>query len=141
MDSEQLLRDTRRMAVAAAVAVVLALGVAVVVSSKRVALTEKVEKIGSNSTSFYKADTAWQQQKARETIQNFTLGGNAVARFCALAALVSRGNSLAEDFTQVFEDLVFSYDTLAQRLRELAFLNQGIEITLESRRLDPPHRP
>ena len=47
--------------------------------------------------------------------------------------------SLFKPDTQVFEDLVFSYDTLAQRLRELAFLNQGIEITLAGRagRKDP----
>jgi DNA gyrase subunit B len=31
---------------------------------------------------------------------------------------------------QVFETLDFSFDTLAQRLRELAFLNKGIRITL-----------
>src|SRR4029079_8363317 len=33
--------------------------------------------------------------------------------------------------TQVFETTVFSFDTLAQRLRELAFLNGGILITRE----------
>src|SRR4030088_3369163 len=36
--------------------------------------------------------------------------------------------------TQIFETTVFSFDTLAQRLRELAFLNAGIVITLDDER-------
>lgn len=35
---------------------------------------------------------------------------------------------------QVFETLDFSFDMLAQRLRELAFLNKGLEITLKDER-------
>ncbi|MBL4938391.1 DNA topoisomerase (ATP-hydrolyzing) subunit B [Clostridium sp. YIM B02515] len=35
---------------------------------------------------------------------------------------------------EVFEELDYDYDTLAQRLRELAFLNKGIRITLEDER-------
>ncbi len=35
----------------------------------------------------------------------------------------------------VFDTITFSFDTLSQRLRELAFLNKGIRITIEDRRL------
>jgi DNA gyrase subunit B len=38
--------------------------------------------------------------------------------------------------TQVFETVEFSFDTLAQRLRELAFLNPGLAITLDDERGD-----
>ena len=38
--------------------------------------------------------------------------------------------------SQVFETLEFSFDTLAQRLRELAFLNPGLAITLDDERGD-----
>ena len=36
--------------------------------------------------------------------------------------------------TQVFETIEFSFDTLANRLRELAFLNGGVVVTLEDER-------
>ena len=40
----------------------------------------------------------------------------------------------------VMEALVYSYDTLAQRLRQLAFLNKGLKITLSDEREEPEKR-
>ncbi len=39
--------------------------------------------------------------------------------------------------TTIMEALEFNYDTLSQRLRELAFLNKGLKITLTDERTDP----
>ncbi|MEI6668209.1 MAG: DNA topoisomerase (ATP-hydrolyzing) subunit B [Acidobacteriota bacterium] len=40
---------------------------------------------------------------------------------------------------EIFETLEFSFDTLAQRLRELAFLNPGVRITLADERENKQH--
>ena len=42
--------------------------------------------------------------------------------------------------TQIFETIEYSFDTLAQRLRELAFLNGGILITIDDERDGKSHK-
>jgi DNA gyrase subunit B len=39
--------------------------------------------------------------------------------------------------TTIMTETVYNYDTLAQRLRQLAFLNKGLKITLSDERVDP----
>jgi len=41
---------------------------------------------------------------------------------------------------EVFETVEFSFDTLSQRLRELAFLNAGITITIDDERTEKSHQ-
>ena len=49
----------------------------------------------------------------------------------------SRGTKITfKPDDMIFEDLDFSYDTVSNRLRELAFLNSGVKITLIDERID-----
>ena len=58
-----------------------------------------------------------------------------------LGATDRRGTivSFAPD-PQIFEKVDFQYETLAQRLRELAFLNKGLKIVFDDRRTNKPRR-
>ena len=42
---------------------------------------------------------------------------------------------------QIFEETVFDYDTLKQRLREMAFLTKGLKIILRDKRVNAPDTP
>jgi DNA gyrase subunit B len=42
--------------------------------------------------------------------------------------------------SQIFEKIDYQYETLAQRLRELAFLTKGLKITFDDQRLQKPRR-
>jgi len=63
--------------------------------------------------------------------------GKPVAEFVRTGVTARRGTKVTfKPDPQIFEELVFSYDTLAQRLRELAFLNKGLQISLRDERTE-----
>src|SRR6476646_845658 len=67
--------------------------------------------------------------------------GTPVADLEATGTTKKRGTKVTfKPDEQIFETLVFSFDTLAQRLRELAFLNGGILITLDDERDGKSHK-
>ncbi len=62
--------------------------------------------------------------------------GNAKKRVQKIGATKKQGTRIsfmADE--QVFEDAEFSYDTLAKRIRELAYLNAGLEVTFKDDRV------
>jgi DNA gyrase subunit B len=67
--------------------------------------------------------------------------GTPVAELEATGTTKRRGTKVTfKPDPQIFETTVFSFDTLAQRLRELAFLNGGIVITLDDERDAKSHK-
>ena len=63
--------------------------------------------------------------------------GKPATEFLKVGTTKRRGTKITfKPDPQIFEELVFSYDTLAQRLRELAFLNRGVEIVLKDERAE-----
>jgi len=67
--------------------------------------------------------------------------GKPVADLAVTGTTKKRGTKITfTPDTTVFETVEFSFDTLAQRLRELAFLNAGILITLDDERDGKGHR-
>ena len=64
--------------------------------------------------------------------------GKAVTEFSQTGKTRRRGTKITfKPDEEIFETLEFSYDTLAARMRELSFLNKGLEIELEDM-LRPP---
>ncbi|KIA83588.1 DNA gyrase subunit B [Kaistella solincola] len=74
----------------------------------------------------YKDGNVYQQKYAK---------GKALADVAQIGTTEERGTlvSFTPDDT-IFQDLVYNYDTLASRLRELSYLNKGITITLTDER-------
>ncbi|MBI4454299.1 MAG: DNA topoisomerase (ATP-hydrolyzing) subunit B [Acidobacteria bacterium] len=63
--------------------------------------------------------------------------GVPVAEFRKTGKTQRRGTKITfRPDAEVFETTAFSFETLSQRLRELAFLNRGLEITLEDLRAE-----
>jgi len=63
--------------------------------------------------------------------------GHPVTGFCQTGTTKRRGTKITfRPDDEIFETLEFSYDTIAQRLRELSFLNKGLTIALEDLRSD-----
>src|ERR671925_469022 len=67
--------------------------------------------------------------------------GNPLGDLLVAGTTKKRGTKVTfKPDSQIFETTDFSFDTLAQRLRELAFLNAGVLITLTDERDGKSHR-
>ncbi len=63
--------------------------------------------------------------------------GNPLSDIKLIGETKEKGTSIIfRPDTEIFEEVVFEYETLEYRLRELAFLNKGIRITLTDKRAE-----
>lgn len=61
--------------------------------------------------------------------------GNPVAELSVVGKTKKRGTKITfMPDREIFEDIEFSFDTVAHRMREIAFLNRGLEISLTDER-------
>ncbi len=71
-----------------------------------------------------------------KTYQQKFAKGRSLSQVEELGVSTSRGTEVFfQPDGSIFQDLVYNYDTLATRLRELSFLNKGITITLKDERV------
>ena len=78
----------------------------------------------------------WVKRDGREHYMDFERGGTKT-KLKSLRDVPKRETGTKVWFKpdgQIFTDLVYRYDTLAMRLRELSFLNKGVTITLTDQR-------
>jgi DNA gyrase subunit B len=77
----------------------------------------------------------WRDSKTYE--QDY-VRGIAVARLEQTGKTRKRGTKITfKPDAQIFDHIVFSFDKLSERLREKAFLNKGIRITIKDEREEP----
>ncbi|WP_457680739.1 DNA topoisomerase (ATP-hydrolyzing) subunit B [Thermovibrio sp.] len=67
--------------------------------------------------------------------------GKPISQFTCVGESKKRGTIITfKPDPEIFETTEFSWDILANRLRELAFLNKGLRITLVDERVEPPKK-
>jgi DNA gyrase subunit B len=78
----------------------------------------------------------WVKRDGKEHYMDFERG-DTKTRLKVLREIAKKESGTTVYFkpdTQIFTDLVYRFDTLAMRLRELSFLNKGVVITLKDER-------
>jgi DNA gyrase subunit B len=76
----------------------------------------------------------WVRRGGKEYYMDF-VRGNTVTKLKTQGATKERGTTVwFKPDTKIFTELQFDYDLLANRLRELSYLNKGITITLKDER-------
>ncbi|HJQ12679.1 MAG TPA: DNA topoisomerase (ATP-hydrolyzing) subunit B [Gemmatimonadaceae bacterium] len=76
----------------------------------------------------------WVRRGGKQYYMDFARG-NTVTKLKTEGATKERGTKIwFKPDTKIFTELKFDYDTLANRLRELSYLNKGVTITLKDER-------